>query len=40
MPATTDFANTEKVEKVVGFLSVADSVHLSGAMDFERLEKQ
>lgn len=40
MPATTDFANTEKIEKVVGFLSVADSVHLSGAMDFERLEKQ
>ena len=34
MPATTDFANTEKIEKVVGFLSVADSVHLSGAMDF------
>ena len=34
MPATTDFSNTDKVEKVVGFLSVADSVHLSGAMDF------
>lgn len=34
MPATTDFTNTDKIEKVVGFLSVADSVHLSGAMDF------
>lgn len=34
MPATTDFANNDKIEKVVGFLSVADSVHLSGAMDF------
>jgi hypothetical protein len=34
MPATTDFGNTDKIEKVVGFLSVADSVHLSGAMDF------
>ena len=33
LPATTDFENTDKVEKVVGFLSVADSVHLSGAMD-------
>lgn len=34
MPATTDFTNNDKIEKVVGFLSVADSVHLSGAMDF------
>lgn len=34
MPATTDFGNAAKVEKVVGFLSIADSVHLSGAMDF------
>lgn len=34
MPATTDFDNNTKIEKVVGFLSVADSVHLSGAMDF------
>lgn len=34
MPATTDFANTDKVEKVVGFLSVADAVNLSGAINF------
>lgn len=34
LPASTDFRNNYKIEKVVGFLSVADSVHLSGAMDF------
>lgn len=40
MPATTDFANTDKVEKVVGFLSVADAVNLSGAINFSEEENQ
>lgn len=40
MPATTDFSNTDKVEKVVGFLSVADAVNLSGAINFSEEENQ
>ena len=33
MPATTDFGNAQLVEKAVGFLSIAQAVHLPGAVD-------
>ena len=39
MPATTDFQNGNKVNKIVGFLPISKAVHLSGAMDYKRLEK-
>jgi hypothetical protein len=39
MPATTDFQNGNKISKVVGFLPISKAVHLSGAMDYKRLEK-
>ena len=34
MPATTDFGNTNKVEKLVGFLPISKAIYLSGAVDF------
>ena len=39
MPATTDFQNGNKVNKIVGYLPISKAVHLSGAMDYKRLEK-
>jgi hypothetical protein len=33
MPATTDFGNAQLVEKAVGFLPIAQAVHLPGAVD-------
>jgi hypothetical protein len=38
MPATTDFDNGSKVSKIVGFLPISKAVHLSGAMDYKRLD--
>ena len=39
MPATTDFENANQIGKVVGFLPISNAVHLSGAMDYKRLDK-
>jgi hypothetical protein len=33
MPATTNFGNAQLVEKAVGFLPIAQAVHLPGAVD-------
>ncbi|CAB4154038.1 hypothetical protein UFOVP637_1, partial [uncultured Caudovirales phage] len=33
MPATTDFGNAQLIEKAIGFLSIAQAVHLPGAVD-------
>jgi len=38
MPATTDFQNGNTISKVVGFLPISNAVHLSGAMDYKRLD--
>ena len=38
MPATTDFENANQIGKVVGFLPISKAVHLSGAMDYKRLD--
>lgn len=39
MPSTTDFSNGNKVNKIVGYLPISKAVHLSGAMDYKRLDK-
>jgi hypothetical protein len=38
MPATTYFTNGNKVIKIVGYLPISKAVHLSGAMDYKRLD--
>jgi hypothetical protein len=34
MPATTDFGNTNQIEKVVGFLPISKAIKLTGALDY------
>lgn len=34
MPATTDFQNAQKIEKVVGFLPLSEAINLSGAVGY------
>ena len=34
MPATTDFSNAQKIEKVVGFLPLSEAINLSGAVGY------